>query len=154
MELIAGGNVMIRIPDGECLYMDKDDVILSHQHHFDHPTFCLEGALEISLLNAKKVSSNGLLLEAEVEEIFIVRAKDRINFFLVQKGRWHSIRALEDNTRYMCVYAHRYPQALSVDQPGQRVDKPLTKRDDDGTLWVRVDETIVEDSVGWMDAYR
>lgn len=150
MELISG-NIFIRMPHEA---MQKDQVVLGHKHNFDHTTFCTRGALELCLLDVETVNAHGLPLDAKVAEVFVLKASDDINFQIVMKGRYHTIRALEDGTRYQCVYAHRAPQAISIEDPGQRHQEPYTKRDADGVLWVRVDESIVQDAAGWTEAYR
>lgn len=149
MEHISG-NIFIRTPsDG----MKAGEVVLGHMHHFDHTTLCLAGAIEVSLLRVTEAREDTLPLEAEVDCSVTLRAGDPEPWFLVMKGRYHMIRSLEDGSRYGCIYAHQMPQAIT-DAPGQQAQKPYTKRDDDGTLWVRVDERVVQDSMGWVEAYR
>ena len=151
MEFICGP-VYIRQPnDG---FMKKDEVVLGHRHNFDHPTFVTHGSLEISLLTATEVNADGNPLNATVDKVVVINAGDEINWHLVLKGRFHALRALEDGTRYQCIYAHQMPQAISIEHPGQRIDPPITKRDEDGVLWVRVNEKIVQDSAEWAEAYR
>ena len=64
------------------------------------------------------------------------------------------LKALEDGTVYGCFYAHQLPQALTIGDAGGRIDPPHTRRDEDGTLWVRVNENIVQETSGWVEAYR
>lgn len=150
MEL-AIGNIYLRVPNAP---MAKDDVVVGHQHHFDHTTFVLQGAFEISLLSVKSVDAQARPLEADIDYTTTIQAGDEVPFHLILKGRYHIIRALEDGSRYACIYAHQYPQALSMGEQGQRVDPPLTKRDEDGTVWVRVNNNIVQTPCGWVEAYR
>lgn len=134
--------------------MGKDQVVLGHRHNFHHPTFVTHGSFEICLLDATEVNAEGNPLEAKISERFIVRADDPINWMLILKGRFHTLRALEDHSRYQCIYAHQMPQALSIDEPGQAHEAPITKRDEAGVLWVRVNEKIVQDSAQWAAAYQ
>lgn len=134
--------------------MQKDAVVLGHCHHFAHPTFVQDGELEISLLKATEVNADGNPLHAEVERVFTVKATDPVNFHLIPAGRWHSLRALTDNTRYQCIYPHRTPTSLTLGLRGQRDKEPHTRVDKNGDLWVRVERGIVEDAAGWAAAYE
>jgi hypothetical protein len=146
------GPIAIRQPNGG--FMKKDEVVLGHQHNFHHATFVTHGQLEITLLDVTEVNAEGNPLHATEAEKFIVSANDEKNFALILKGRWHSLRAVVDGTRYQCIYPHRTPQSLTVGRPGQAHEEPFTKIDQNGDMWVRVDKNIVEDAAGWAAAYE
>lgn len=150
MEYLSG-NIFIRAPHRP---MHAGETVLGHLHNFDHTTYINKGAMEINLLEVLAVNGHGHPLQARVAESRIIRASDEVNWFLVLKGRYHVLKALEDNTVYHCIYSHRLPQAITLDQPGQRLQLPYTRRDDDGTLWIRADEKVVQDTAGWAEAYR
>jgi hypothetical protein len=145
------GNIFARLPSG---FMKAEEVVLGHQHHMDHTTFCLNGELEVDLLEVKIVDAFGRPLDAKVVETFTLSPEDEVPGLLILKGRWHIIRAKKDHTRYMCVYAHKFPQALTMHSPGQTPQLPYTRKDPDGTIWYRGDEAVVQDHTGWELNYR
>lgn len=134
--------------------MRLGEVVLGHRHNFDHTTYINKGAMEITLLEVDEVNGHGDPLRARPALTKIVRASDPVNWFLILKGRHHVLKALEEGTVYHCIYSHRMPQAITLDEPGQRFQLPYTRRDPDGTLWARMDDTITEDTSGWIEAYR
>lgn len=150
MEFVSG-NIFIRVPKEA---MKAGETVLGHAHNFDHTTVCLAGALEISMLKVLSVNAEGQPVDIEVEYTTTLRAGVPVPWHLILKGRRHMLKAVEDGTVYGCFYAHQMPQALTVGEPGGRVNPPYTKRDDDGTLWVRVDENIVQETSSWVEAYR
>lgn len=150
MELISG-NIFIRVPVEP---MKAGEVVLGHAHNFDHTTVCLSGALEIVLLDVLEFDALGRPVETREVERHIIRAGSKVPLMLILKGRWHAITALEDGSRYGCFYSHQYPQALNMMEPGSVQIPPVTKRDEDGNLWVRVNEDIAQDSQGWAAAYQ
>lgn len=133
--------------------MKKDEVVLGHRHHFGHTTFAFFGPIELCLLNVSKVNAFDEPLEATVDETFILDPKNEVFWQTILAGRFHTLRALEEGARYVCVYAHRLPQAVTLERQGQLPEMPMTKRDADG-LWIRVDEKIVQVTSEWADAYR
>lgn len=149
MDYISG-NIYIRTTNA----MKKDEVILGHRHNFDHTTVCLSGSLEVSLLKPTELNEEGNPLAAEVDKTVTLHAGDEMPWFLVLKGRFHALRALEDGTRYGCFYSHRIPQALNIEHPGGVETPPISKRDENGVLWVQVDERVVQDTAEWAAAYR
>lgn len=134
-------------------FQNEGDVVLSHKHYFSHPMFVTHGAYEINLLKVSLLDAFGYPLNATVEESRIVRADDEINWFLVLKGRWHASRALVNRSRYQCIYPHRFECAHSIGNVGQQAEKPFIKTDDDGTRWLRIDESISEEPTGFQEAY-
>jgi hypothetical protein len=150
MEL-SFGNIFARLPSG---FMAAGQTLLGHQHHMDHTMFCLNGEIEAGLLDVKTYDAAGMPLEAEVVKTFVLTPEDEVPGLLILKGRWHTLRAKKDGTRYMCVYAHRFPQALTMHEPGQAPQLPYTRKDPDGTIWYRGDDTIVQDCTGWELNYR
>ena len=118
--------------------MAAGERVLGHAHNFDHMTYVQRGVIEVKC----------------ADWVRVIRADDDENFVLIRKGVEHELTALVDGSRYQCIYAHRMPQALMIERPGGRIDPPLSKRDDLGTLWVRVDETVVQEAPGWPAAYK
>ncbi len=147
MEL-ASGNIAIRLPE---VRMSKGTVVVGHTHNFDHTTFCTSGALQIELLPHLSGAESDEGVQAE--QVTVIRAGDMRPWALIKAGRRHRITSLEDGSVYLCIYAHQYPQALNLSTPGDIDQPPKFKREDDGTLWVRVDETIVQEHTGWAPAY-
>ena len=134
--------------------MALGEVVLGHRHGFDHVTFVTRGVLRVSLLTVTKVNAYGDPLDAKVEFSKILRADDdEEDFFLVLKGRWHTLESMEEGTRYRCMYASRLPQSITMHLQGDRKTPPLMKRDENGVLWYREDPHIVETSE-WAEAYR
>ena len=151
MEYVSG-NVFIRrsVP----ARMVKDQVIVGHLHNFDHTTLVLGAPIEVSLLDVTRVNADGNPVDAQVARSRIISPEDEQPWELILKGRWHMLRALEDGASYLCVYAHQFPQALSIGQQGQFPQAPYLRTDPDGTQWVRVDPKVVQVTSGWADAYR
>lgn len=133
--------------------MKVGEVVVGHQHTFDHVTFVTRGAIEVSLLDVTRVNAHGHPLDAKVAFSKVISAEDECNWLLVLKGRFHTLRAVTDGARYQCVYASRLPQSITAHVQGAQAQKPLVRRDDDGTLWYRADDKIVETS-DWVEAYR
>jgi len=150
MSIIICGPLAIRQADGA--FMAEDEVVVGHCHNFDHPTFVRNGSFEICLLNVTEVNVDGNPLKADVEETFNIHADDEVNCLLILAGRWHSLRAKEDRSRYQCIYPHRTPTSLTIGGPGKRQQEPWTKTDEHGDLWVRVDKNIVMVANGWAPA--
>jgi hypothetical protein len=152
-ETYRAGPIRVNKPCGP---QPKGVRIPSHCHNFDHPTFALAGAWRVVLLKNVIVDAFGGFVSGETDLEIVIRASDRKNWFLVMKGRWHYLEALEDASDYMCVYPHRSRQAISLDQRGTLRQPPYTKRDENGHLWEWVDETIIENPEGddWVEAYR
>jgi hypothetical protein len=148
----GSGNIFIRKPISGRLR--KDQVILGHSHEFDHTTVVFAGSLKISLLDVLTYTADGLPLEAVTALEIVISQTDDNPWFLIMKGRHHILQALEEGTNYGCFYSHREPQATSPGMPGTLPQKPYSKTDEDGTLWVRCDPTVVQDSMGWLEAYR
>lgn len=92
MEFQAG-NIFIRTCESP---MAKGEVVHGHEHHFDHVTYCANGALS--------VEREGLDGRVETTE---VRVGDLP--LLIKAGVTHKLTALENNTIYHCIYAHRLP---------------------------------------------
>lgn len=149
LEFQCGGGVRLRkSPPGG---MKKGDVVLGHQHHFAHPTFVTDGALELAKLQVTKKDALGRPLQAEVVDRIVLRASDDINWALVEAGTFHMLTALEDGTRYQCIFAERLPTALTSHEHGQAIEPPETFVDADGVRWYRAVEGIVDTSE-WREA--
>lgn len=147
------GNLFIRVPNEP---MKKGEVVVGHQHNFDHTTFCVAGGLRIDLLDVHELNADGNPVEATIvasAELWAGENYSGQNWHLIEKGKFHQITALADGTVYQCVYSHRAPQAISMWPAGQRPSKPLTKRDEEGDLWMRVDETVTQESTHFGAAY-
>lgn len=134
--------------------MQKDEIILGHRHHFDHTTIVLAGKLEVSLLKDTETDIFDNPVKAEIEQQWILSSEDTTPWQLILAGKWHMLRALEDNTKYVCVYSHQYPQALSMDKPGQLPPIPNLKTDEFGDTWIRVNPNIVQVTSAWSEAYN
>lgn len=150
MELISG-NIFIRVP-GEPMLAGQE--VFSHAHNFHHTTVLLAGEADIVLLDVLDHLADGTPKVFKEAERHTLRAGDKIPWMLILAGRWHKIIAKVDGTRYGCFYSHQLPQALNLSEPGNVPQKPITRRDEDGALWVRVNEDIVQDSQGWAAAYQ
>jgi quercetin dioxygenase-like cupin family protein len=96
MSIRVIGPIGIRYPVG---MLAKGEVVESHEHTFDHVTFCFSGAFRIEAeVNGQQV----------VAEIFAPRPdKPNQNHVLIKAGVKHKLIALEDNSLYQCVYTHR-----------------------------------------------
>lgn len=147
----CGAGIFIRQSAPEGMSIDKP--VLGHQHTFDHVTFVTRGIIEVSLLKVSKVNADGNPLDAAVEWSKVISADDEVNWVNILKGRFHTLRALVDGSRYQCTYAARLPQSISAHAQGKQYSAPLVKRDENGVLWYREDPKIVETS-DWTEAYR
>ena len=135
MDKICGANIFVREP---VKLLMRGEKVVGHRHNFDHVTYIQRGKFEVVTDEWTKTIS----------------ADDWDNFVLIKKNKVHSFTALEDNSRYQCIFAHRMPQAMTIGVPGELDSYPYTKRDELGLLWVRVDETVIQDSTGWTPAYE
>ena len=88
----VSGNIFIR-PNPLPRAGDKID---GHRHNFDHTTIVFRGAVHV-----KATLPNGAVIERDF------RAPAHC---LIRADVTHEIVALEDNTEFWCVYAHRTPQ--------------------------------------------
>lgn len=120
MELNCG-NVLVR-PN----WLEKaGDRIVGHAHNFDHCTVAIAGRIRVSKLEPDAAGDvhqlergtdpvTGELFERECR-YRVVRTwersiADRLPFVTIYAGVFHLIEALEDNSGFLCVYAHRNPQ--------------------------------------------
>jgi hypothetical protein len=97
MTIRAIGPIGVRYPaEG---MQAKGTVVESHAHTFDHVTYCFAGAYRIdAVVNGKPVTT----------EIYSARpGKPTQNHCTIKAGVKHSLTALEDNSTYQCIYAHR-----------------------------------------------
>lgn len=99
MEYVAG-NVFIR-PNR----LNKGQVIHGHAHTFDHVSYVTAGAAHVVA-----TPPNGERYERTI------RASDDRNWLLIRAGVKHEITALEDGTKFDCVYSHRTPQGDVVEE--------------------------------------
>lgn len=83
------GNIFIRRNR-----MQRGDVIHGHAHAFDHVSYVTAGAATVKTAGAERT----------------IRATDDRNYILIRAGVTHAITALEDGTKFDCVYSHRTPQ--------------------------------------------
>jgi len=150
-EVHAGAGIFFRRSKREGMSIDKP--VLGHRHNFDHVTFVTRGRIEVSLLEADEVNAYGHPLNARVVESRVISADDDCNWFLVLKGKFHMLKALEEGSRYQCTYAAQLPQSITEHMQGARKQEPLMKRDENGVLWYRANPHIVETSE-WAEAYR
>jgi hypothetical protein len=153
------GNILIRQStddDGRPVFMGRGDKVLSHRHNFGHPTFCLLGSLAVRLVRPTQDHLSGFPRTAEIIREIIVNADDGEPWVWIPPMEFHEIECLSDVARYACIYAHRAPQAIRLtgtaeDWGGSR---PLLRKDEAGETWMRIDESIVQISANWPDAYR
>ena len=68
-----------------------------HEHNYDHATIVISGKIKI-LYNYIKDGKliNGESKEFSIGEVIHIKANVK-----------HTIKALEDNTMYMCIFSHR-----------------------------------------------
>jgi hypothetical protein len=95
------GNIFIR-PNER---MHKGQVIQGHKHNFDHTSFVTDGAVHV-----KAFLPDGTVLERDFGRGYQFR------HFLVLAGVEHEITALEDDTNFYCIYAHRNAQGEVVEE--------------------------------------
>lgn len=71
----------------------------SHKHNFDHVTICTLGSYRVeAVVDGEKVTT----------EIYAPRpGKPSMNMLLIKAGIEHKLTALEDNSKYECLYLHR-----------------------------------------------
>lgn len=105
------GNIFARTES----HMPKGNVVEGHTHTFDHVTFVTAGSFEVTRKN----------LDGSVETATVIAGMPPI---LIKAECEHTLVALEDNSKYYCIYAHRVPQA-------------------DGT------DVVVQSYSGWENAY-
>ena len=101
METIVGGNIFIRKGQIEM----AGETVDGHEHNFDHVTIVKSGSMRIEQLD---------------EAGNVVRSVEKVasannSHVLILAGAIHRLTALEDNSSYWCVYAHRDPQGELVE---------------------------------------
>jgi quercetin dioxygenase-like cupin family protein len=79
-----------------------------HRHNFDHTTYVVRGAIRI-----EQLAEDGSVVRA-VEK----RAVDGRNWVLIRAQTAHRVTALEANTIAHCIYSHRDPQGVVVQEWG------------------------------------
>jgi len=94
----GGGNVFIR-PN---TLAKAGDAIEGHTHNFDHVTIVFTGSVKVTATGPDGAVQEGT---------FTAPAH-----FLVRAECTHQITALMDNTTIWCVYAHRTPQGIIVQE--------------------------------------
>lgn len=102
-ELVAG-NIFIR-PN----YLTKGQIINGHAHNFDHVSYCTSGSVHIEAVIPQSDGSSKTLTRT-------LKATDSRNWILIKAGVEHKIIALEDNTKFDCIYSHRTPQGDVVEE--------------------------------------
>ena len=93
MTEFAIGNIYARTQG----FMEKDHLTEGHTHNFDHATMVVAGSFLVTRHNP-----DGSVEKAEVHA--------GMPPMLIKAECKHSLLALEDNSKYYCVYAHRLPQ--------------------------------------------
>jgi hypothetical protein len=78
--------------------MAKGQVIHGHKHNFDHMSYCTHGAVRFLAF-----------LPDGSRVVRVIRASDRHNWILIRAGIEHESTALEHDTKFDCIYAHRQP---------------------------------------------
>lgn len=95
---IASGNIFFRVNE----LKKAGEVLAGHKHNFDHTTFFWSGKFKL------RAHKGGALIAEEVITAPQIR--------LILADVEHEITALEDNSTFMCVYAHRNPQGLVIER--------------------------------------
>lgn len=93
----VSGNIFIR-PNR----MNTGEIVEGHTHNFDHTTIVFRGAFRL-----EATRPDGTKIDR------ILRAASSV---LVNADVCHKFTALEDNSEFWCVYAHRDPQSGEVVQ--------------------------------------
>ena len=91
-----------------------------HSHHYDHWMRINRGAVEITVRTAGTVDAEGVETLGEILEVIKVATTDtptieckrfngEVQLFhaFVATEKWHTVKALEDNTQYDCCFQHR-----------------------------------------------
>jgi quercetin dioxygenase-like cupin family protein len=94
----ASGNIFIR----ENPLPKIGDRTAGHTHNFDHTTFVIKGAVHV-----KAICPDARVIERD----FVAG-----QYFLVKADVLHEIIATQDDTLFLCVYAHRTPQGDIVQE--------------------------------------
>jgi hypothetical protein len=90
--------------------MRLGEVVQGHSHRHPHMTICNVGALRVN----KHASKGGPVVESA-----IVRADSAYPAVHIEADVFHSLEALEEGTRYMCVHAcHNEQGELTVLRTG------------------------------------
>lgn len=71
---------------------------VGHTHNYDHTTIVIRGRLQITY---HQLQTDGTWAVSKVEE-----ASQGSAVFIAATVR-HTLKALDDNTQYMCVFSHR-----------------------------------------------
>lgn len=106
MELVLG-NIFVR-PNT----LNKGEITGGHTHNFDHATFVTHGSFHAKrwqrIVNEDgSPKMDGWLLTDERD----LHAGDIV---LIKAEMKHSFEALEDDSRYSCIFSHRDPQSGEV----------------------------------------
>jgi quercetin dioxygenase-like cupin family protein len=102
MDLLHGKSNVYSRPN---VLRKKGDQIEGHKHNFDHLTIVTRGSVRIK---AKKPDGSTPQLDVKSTEYWPL-----IN---IEAGVEHEITALEDDSAFICVYAHRNPQGEVVQE--------------------------------------
>lgn len=85
----------------------------NHAHEFDHMTFVATGSVHV-----KRTAPDGTITEKDFyaanSKYVDIKNGIPLCWFLVNAEDKHEIFALEDNTVFFCMYAHRDPQGRIV----------------------------------------
>ncbi len=75
-----------------------------HTHNYDHVTFVQAGSVKVFY----RLTPDGEEKESKIYKVG--------EFFLVKKDVYHRIKALQPDTRYTCVFAHRDADGLVAEE--------------------------------------
>lgn len=101
MNFWVGGNIGVREPP---MHMKAGEVVEGHEHNFDHVTFISRGAMRF-----ERLDENGKVVRV------VEKHAGPKSWVVIAAGVRHRLTALEDNTFYHCIYAHRTPQGDVVE---------------------------------------
>jgi len=101
MEVVLGNIYIRQVPEP----LEKGEIVEGHTHNFDHVTYVNKGSFKIT-----RTSPDG---ETKSRTI---HATDEYNFVMILATHNHTLEALEDDSVYHCVYAHRNPITKEVQE--------------------------------------
>lgn len=75
----------------------KCEINEGHEHNYDHTTIVINGGIKVTY----SYEQDGKTVEGESGEFYQGQA------VCIKAGVKHAVKALSDNTKYMCVFSHR-----------------------------------------------
>lgn len=104
----ALGNIYVR----PFILAAAGDGLPGHTHNFDHTTFILKGGVQ-----CKATLPDGTVIERDFWSLgHLKNSAATPGYCLIRADVVHEFTALEDDSRIVCIYAHRNPQGEVVEQ--------------------------------------